>query len=91
MRELEQSKRFPSILKRAAAEIVELFPGERMESYFIPYTRKTNSTIKKLPRGKLYSRWVNCKRALTVAKTDTLAEGNYIQYDKYNRKQQMTA
>ncbi|KAJ8958188.1 hypothetical protein NQ318_006130, partial [Aromia moschata] len=62
--------KFPSVLKQAAEEIVELFPSERLESYFIPYSRKTGSTDKTLPRGKLYSRWVNCKRALTIAKTD---------------------
>ncbi|XP_023310085.1 uncharacterized protein LOC108905534 isoform X1 [Anoplophora glabripennis] len=69
------SHKFPSILRDAAQEIVELFPGERLESYFIPYSKKTYSKDKILPRGKLYSRWVNCKRALTIAKFDKPSEG----------------
>ncbi|KAJ8974867.1 hypothetical protein NQ317_015528 [Molorchus minor] len=70
----DPSHKFPGILKQAAEEIVELFPGERMASYYIPYTRKTNSTVGLLPKGKLYSRWVNCKRAMAIAKTERSVE-----------------
>ncbi|CAG9818619.1 unnamed protein product [Phaedon cochleariae] len=61
---------FPLILQEAAEEIVNLFPSERRDSYFIPYTVDKGSTRKFPTRGKLYSRWVNLKRALTRSMTD---------------------
>ncbi|KAJ8924941.1 hypothetical protein NQ315_001104 [Exocentrus adspersus] len=72
------SNKFPSVLLGAAEEIVELFPGERMESYYIPYAN--NKQNKSHPKGKLYSRYINSKRALTIAKAENASE------DKGSRK-----
>lgn len=49
--------RVPLLLQHAAEEIVKFFPKEKVETYFQPYS----STGRTLARGKLYSRWINCK------------------------------
>ncbi|CAG9818603.1 unnamed protein product [Phaedon cochleariae] len=65
--------RFPGILLEAAEEIVRLFPAERTTSYFIPYSQqpKGPNQRKSPARGKLYSRYANIKRALTLSMAGT--------------------
>lgn len=59
--------RLPQILEIAAREIAELFPEERVETYYQPYCNKP-----KLPaRGKLYAKWLNYKRAIVKTKAET--------------------
>ncbi|VEN37029.1 unnamed protein product, partial [Callosobruchus maculatus] len=61
--------RLPDVFLPAAEEIVKLFPSERIESYYIPYSKKAALGGQIRPtKGKLYSRFTNCKRAMTLAK-----------------------
>nr|CAH7727057.1 unnamed protein product [Callosobruchus chinensis] len=61
--------KLPEFFRPAAEEIVKLFPSERIESYYIPYSKKAICGGQIRPtKGKLYSRYTNCKRAMTLAK-----------------------
>ncbi|CAH1964123.1 unnamed protein product [Acanthoscelides obtectus] len=69
----DPSIKIPDLFRPVAEEIVRLFPGERIESYYIPYC-KTDQGKKRPTRGKLYARYANCKRALVLAQVQPSQE-----------------
>ncbi|XP_031329003.1 uncharacterized protein LOC116160029 isoform X1 [Photinus pyralis] len=51
----------------AAKEIINLFPTEKIETYYIPYSPPKGSLRRQPARGKLWSRYVNVRAALRLA------------------------
>nr|XP_023012606.1 uncharacterized protein LOC111502693 [Leptinotarsa decemlineata] len=81
--------KFPAILQEVAEEIVKYFPAERIDTYFIPYSAQ-NSTGKKLPtRGKLYSRFLNVKRSLSLNKAKTTQDKGASQKFAYSEHEKL--
>ena len=52
------------IFSEAANEIENFFEKESSKTYFIPYVPKTEVSPKILPKGKLWSKYVNTKSSL---------------------------
>lgn len=51
----------------AAQEIIQLFPGELVTTYYTPYIAPQIGLRKQPARGMLYSRYINVKTALRLA------------------------
>ncbi|KAB0803170.1 hypothetical protein PPYR_00140 [Photinus pyralis] len=63
---------------RAAEEIVELFPTEKKETYFIPYSSGKEGLRKQSARGKLWSRYIYVKASFRVANTSKAVDDHNI-------------
>lgn len=59
------------VFQEAAEEIVNLFPGEVKETYFIPYC-SGKIGLRQPAKGKLWSRYVNVRAALRIANQSAL-------------------
>lgn len=55
-----------NVFAKAAQEISEVFVTENPNTYFIPYKPKTKTSPRLLPSGKLWSKYTNFKRTLSV-------------------------
>ncbi|KAI4454099.1 hypothetical protein MML48_scaffold00000237 [Holotrichia oblita] len=65
---------------QAAEEITKVFPGEKLESYYIPYT-SPKSGLRQPARGKLWSRYVNVRAALRLTNENTIHHRTNINED----------
>ncbi|KAI4455641.1 hypothetical protein MML48_9g00001200 [Holotrichia oblita] len=65
---------------QAAEEITKVFPGEKVESYYIPYT-SPKSGLRQPARGKLWSRYVNVRAALRLTNENTIHHRTNINED----------
>jgi hypothetical protein len=54
---------------KAAEEICALFVKEDVQTFYIPYVPKTQTSPKIQPKGKLHSRYVNLKSAIKTGRT----------------------
>ncbi|KAF5270819.1 hypothetical protein FQR65_LT17794 [Abscondita terminalis] len=64
---------------KAASEIIDLFPRESPDTYYIPYTGGKISGLRRQPaRGKLWSRYINVKGALRLAASQTSTSTSVI-------------
>lgn len=52
---------------KAAQEIAAFFPGETVETYYMPYKPSRHGLRRQPARGKLWSRYINLKAALRIA------------------------
>lgn len=59
-----------------AEEIIKLFPGEEIDTYYVPYASKTKLGLRVPARGKLWSRYLNIKAALRVANRSLVPMAN---------------
>lgn len=65
------------MFEEASVEIIKLFPNEQKETYYIPYKKKTSSSPKKAPRGRLWSRYHNVRNSLRISeKTTSRSKGH---------------
>ncbi|CAH1109399.1 unnamed protein product [Psylliodes chrysocephalus] len=63
-------------LMECAEEIIKLFPGEEIDTYYVPYASKTKLGLRVPARGKLWSRYLNIKAALRVANRSLVPMAN---------------
>lgn len=56
-----------TIFEKVTEEILELFPNESSEVYFVPYQPPKIGQRKQAPRGKLWSRFIHLKVGLRLA------------------------
>lgn len=57
---------------KVSQEIVELFPGEQVETYYSPYFSQKTSGLRRPARGKLWSRYLNVRAAYRMANQKTI-------------------
>lgn len=50
----------------AAKEVAELFPGEQVETFYIPFS-SSKGGLRNPARGKLWARYLNVRAALRIA------------------------
>ncbi|XP_044753547.1 uncharacterized protein LOC123312971 [Coccinella septempunctata] len=61
----------PWMFEEASAEIIKLFPNEQKETYYIPYKKKSATSPKKAPKGRLWSRYHNVRNLLRITEKTT--------------------